>query len=165
MSTKEDYTPDQWQLLLDVPPLVGTSVMMAGSSGLGTVKEAFAIASGVLAARHGYEGNQLIEGLIHGRLKEGDRSEVERFSNQYRGMQGEQVLDATLQKCELAVKLLQEKATPEEAQQFKEWTMSVGQKVAEAAKEGGVLGFGGERVSEPERDVLQKVSEMLQIAG
>lgn len=163
MSRKEDYTSEQWQLLLDVPPLVGTSVMMAGSSGLGTVKEAFAIASGVLAARHGYEGNELIEGLIQGRLKEGDRSEVERFSNQYRGMKSEQVLEATLQKCESAVSLLSEKATDEEAQQFKEWTMSVGQKVAEAAKEGGILGFGGERVSEHERDVLQKVRSALDL--
>ncbi len=48
MSSKNDYSAEEWQLLLDVPPLVGTAVMMAGGSGLGTLKEAFAIASGVL---------------------------------------------------------------------------------------------------------------------
>ena len=64
MTTKSDYSEAEWQLLLDVPPLVGTAVMMAGGSGLGTLKEAFAIASGVLSARHGYDDNQLIQALI-----------------------------------------------------------------------------------------------------
>ena len=30
MTSKAEYTPDQWQLLLDVPPAVGTAVMVAG---------------------------------------------------------------------------------------------------------------------------------------
>lgn len=165
MSAQEKFSPEEWQLLLDVPPLVGTAVMMAGSSGLGTVKEAFAIASGVLAARHGYEGNQLIEGLIQGRLKEGQRSEVEKFSNQYRGMSAEEVVEAAIQKCEQVAALLEECDDPREADQYKQWTMSVARKVAEAATEGGTFGIGGVRVSEHEQDVLDRAQTALSWKG
>jgi hypothetical protein len=137
---------------------------MAGGSGWGTVKEAFAIASGVLAARHGYEGNALIADLIQGRLKEGDRSEVERFSNQYRSMNPEQLIAAVVLKCEQVAALLDERAEPQEAEQFKAWTLSVGERVAGAAKEGGTLGFGGERISAGERDVLSRVQSALRCA-
>ena len=82
MSTKADYTQDQWQLLLDVPPLVGTAVMVAGRSGLGSVKEALAVASGVLDAKHGYESNELIKALLDARIIDKERSHLEQFSEQ-----------------------------------------------------------------------------------
>ena len=162
MSTKADYTPEEWQLLLDVPPLVGTAVMVAGKSGLGSMKEAFALASGVLGAKDGYEGNDLITSLIEARMKEGDRSEVEQFAtNPYRGKPPEEIADAAVEKCGQAVALLNEKSTPEEASGFKTWSIAVGEKVANAAKEGGFLGIGGERVSEAEKEVLAAVSQAL----
>ena len=77
MSTKSDYTQDEWQLLLDVPPAIGTAVMYAGQSGIGSMKEAMAMASSILGARNGYEGNRLVEALIHARLKEGEKSQIE----------------------------------------------------------------------------------------
>ena len=46
--------------------------------------------------------------------------------------------------------LIDKKAKPDEAQGFKQWLVAVTQKVAEAAKEGGFLGFGGTQVSEQE---------------
>jgi hypothetical protein len=48
-----------------------------------------------------------------------------------------------------------------EAQAFKGWLVSIGQKVAEAAKEGGFLGFGGTRVSEQETSALKALSSVL----
>lgn len=35
MTTKSEYTAEEWQLLLDVPTLAGLAVMMSGKSGLG----------------------------------------------------------------------------------------------------------------------------------
>lgn len=58
-------------------------------------------------------------------------------------------------------KLLKEKATPEEASEYTEWAMSIAESVAKAAKEGGFLGFGGERVSANEKQLYADVASAL----
>ena len=161
MSVKTDYEPQQWQLLLDVPPLVGTAVMVAGRSGLGTMKEALAVASGVMTAKEGFENNELIHALVDGRLHDKDRSSVESRSPEIRAKHPEELIDYTLEKCSEVATLLEAKSTAAEAAEYKKWAMSVGEKVANAAKEGGFLGIGGERVSEAERDVLRRVAAAL----
>jgi hypothetical protein len=57
--------------------------------------------------------------------------------------------------------LIDKKAKPDEAQGFKQWLVAVTQKVAEAAKEGGFLGFGGTQVSEQEGATIKEVSAAL----
>ena len=41
----------------------------------------------------------------------------------------------------------------------REFLVKLGEKVANAAKEGAFLGFGGERVSEPERTLLAELAQ------
>ena len=77
VTNRADYTDQQWQLLLDVPPAVGTAVMVAGRSGLGSVKEALAMAHQILGARSGYEGVELVESLVEARLQHGEKSTIE----------------------------------------------------------------------------------------
>ena len=48
MLTKNDFSPADWNMLRDVPYLVGFATLVAGSSGLGTVKESMAIAKGII---------------------------------------------------------------------------------------------------------------------
>ena len=57
--------------------------------------------------------------------------------------------------------LLAEKATPEEAAGFREWLLTAAQRSADAAKEGGFMGFKAERVSEGEQKMLDKLREVL----
>ena len=162
MSTKADYTPDQWQLLLDIPPMVGTAVMVAGKSGLGSLKEAFALARGVLGAKTGYEENELVQSLVQARLQDGERSQIEVLAeNPYRGLEPAELAAAVTEKCIQVRQLLAEKASAEEAAGYQQWSIDVGEKVAHAAKEGGFLGIGGERVSQAERDVLDQVKAAL----
>ncbi len=162
MSMKSQFTPDEWQLLLDVPPLVGTAVMVAGSSGLGTIKEAFTLANSVLRGKSEFVSNELIAALIDARLEDGDRSEVEQLThNTYRQMKPDELLVAVLGKCREVRQLLSQKSTPQEAEQFCAWTLDIGERVAAAAKEGGFLGIGGERVSSEETRALTAVREAL----
>ena len=45
MSTKTDFTPEEWETLRNAPYLAAAAVMVAGRSGiLGSIKEAFVIA-------------------------------------------------------------------------------------------------------------------------
>jgi hypothetical protein len=53
---------------------------------------------------------------------------------------------------------LNRKVKPEETDEFKKWLLTIGQRVAEASNEGGIFGFGCERVSEAEKNVLRQIA-------
>ena len=56
--------------------------------------------------------------------------------------------------------LLDAKA-PADAAAFKSWLQSIAQHTAEAAKEGGFLGFGGVQVSDAEKATVAEISSAL----
>jgi hypothetical protein len=62
------------------------------------------------------------------------------------------------------VTLLARKAPAPEAEGYKRWLLTVAQRVAEAAKEGGFLGIGGVRVSEAEQATLAEIAGALGVA-
>lgn len=161
MTTKADFSADEWTLLLDVPPAIGTAIMHAGRSGLGSMKEAMAMASGILGARDGYEGNELVESLVEARLTGGEKSAIETLNSPYVGLQPDEILEDAVSKCHTVAKLLNEKATQAEADGFIDWSISIAEKVANAAKEGGFLGIGGERVSEEEARAISAIRKAL----
>jgi hypothetical protein len=72
--------------------------------------------------------------------------------------EGRDYVIANLQKV---VAILDVKATGAQASELKQWLMSVAIKVAEAYREGGVLGIGSSRISDKENEVLKKISEAL----
>ncbi len=89
---------------------------------------------------------------------------MEQWGGEYRKLNPTELSDVTATKCEQVAELLTSKSTEIEARQYKEWAMAVGQKVAEAAKEGGFLGIGGERVSAEEKRTLAKLTKALDLA-
>lgn len=60
--------------------------------------------------------------------------------------------------------ILDAKVTGLQATEFKTWLMSIAQRVAEAQKEGGMMGIGASRVSERESDVLKALAKALGLA-
>jgi hypothetical protein len=68
---------------------------------------------------------------------------------------------ATKQGLENALRLVEEKGTPEEVDAYKRFVMSVAQAAASAHKEGGFLGIGGKEVSEAEDQALDEISTTL----
>lgn len=162
MTTKADFTQDEWQLLLDVPVMIGMGVMIAGKSGLGTMKESFALNQEILDAVKGHAGNELIQSIVNARIKNKEKSTAETLSeNPYAGMGREGLVDAAVEKCAQVCAVLSEKCTESEALEYKKWSMKIGEKVAMAASEGGFLGFGGEQVSEEEKRALARISQAL----
>jgi hypothetical protein len=56
------------------------------------------------------------------------------------------------------------KATPQEAEAFRRWLVAAAQTAADAAKEGGFLGFGAEQVSAGEQQMLDQVRAAVGVA-
>jgi hypothetical protein len=158
MTKKADYTAEEWQILLDAPALAGLGVMMAGKSGLGTMKEAVALTQSVLSGSREQPTNELVQSIIDARLKGGERSTAETLSgNPYQGVGREKFTDIVAEKCKAVADLLTAKSTPEEAAGFKTWVLSIGDQVAKAAREGGFLGFGGTQVSAEEVTMIDRI--------
>ncbi len=169
MTTKSDYTPDEWKLLMDLPPLIGSVVMASGRSGIGgSMKEAMALAQGVLNGKKGFENNALIGSLVDARVNDGEKSEVEQMiGNSYSAQSAQELVTTLLQMCEDVRVLLENKSTEDESQQYRDWAVSVGERVAYAAKEGGLIErlTKQERVSPEERAILVTVSESLGVSS
>ena len=70
----------------------------------------------------------------------------------------EQAKELALNHVRMVNDIVNRKATRDEADEFKKWLLAVGQRVAEASNEGGIFGFGGERVSDAEKNVLRQIA-------
>ena len=75
---------------------------------------------------------------------------------QFKGAQPGEIKSKAIDELRSVAALVDAKA-PNEAPGFKAWLQDVAQKVAEAGKEGGFLGFGGVAVSDAERATLAEV--------
>jgi hypothetical protein len=60
--------------------------------------------------------------------------------------------------------LVTAKATPQEVGAFRRWLVAAAQAAADAAREGGFLGFGAEQVSAGEQQMLEQVRAALGVA-
>jgi hypothetical protein len=69
----------------------------------------------------------------------------------------------TLDTCRTVSDALETKVSPEEAYEYKRWVLVVAEKVAAAAKEGGVFGIGGEQISGSEVATINEIGEALRI--
>ena len=162
MTTKADYSTDEWQLLLDAPTLAGLAVMMAAKSGLGTMKEAASLTQSILGGGKEHPNVPLIQAIVEARVKGGDRSSAETFTdNPYQGLGIEKFLTVIAEKCRAASEVVTRKGTPEEAAAFRTWVLSIADNVAKAAREGGFLGFGGTQVSAEEVAAIDRIKAAL----
>lgn len=162
MADKISFTPDEWNTLRDTPHFVAAAATLAGNSGLGTMKEGFATAKAFLDAAQNPNG--LIKELAaRGELEEAQkaiRSQVE-FSNP-EGSKA-RLREQALAKSTASLKLLASKGSPGDMDAYKNWLVQIADTITKAAKEGGILGIGGERVSAGEQAFLKDFSASIQI--
>jgi len=162
MLTKEDFTSADWNVLRDTQYLVGLGTLMAAASGLGTIRETIAIARGII-------GNQsstqpFIRDLSSQAEMEAAQSSVkQRFGGPDSTPTKENVQRIALEKVRASMSILKAKASPEESDAYRKLIYGVAEQVANAASEGGFLGFGGTRVSAGEETFLGELRETLQL--
>ena len=169
MSFDEKYTESEQQLLAATPILIGSAMVFAGSSGLGTVKELFASAKSYMAGLKDYPNNEIIQGVLPNmenreeakvKAKALREETVARLKD--KGIDSpEKIRALLLDDSREVADLLAKKASTEEAAEYKAWAMSVAENVAKAAKEGGFLGFGGEQVSAGEKTLFAELASTL----
>jgi hypothetical protein len=162
MAGKTSFTSDEWSTLRDTPHFLAAAATLAGNSGLGTIKEGFATAKAFLDALQSPNG--LIKELAaRGELEEAQkniRSQVE-FSDPESSKT--RLREQALAKSTASIKLLATKGNPGDMDAYKNWLVQITDTVTKAAKEGGILGIGGERVSAGEQAFLKDFSASIQV--
>jgi hypothetical protein len=166
MASKASFTSDEWKQLLESPMLAGMAVTAAEPSGLwGLLKEGFAASGALTQAKADAGSNALIRAVVadfetsecRSAAREGLKA---KFAGSKSGDLKSQAIEALRQ-----VSALLEAKAPEDASAFKAWLQAIAQQVAEAAKEGGFLGFGGVQVSGAEKATLAEISAALKLTA
>jgi hypothetical protein len=162
VTAKSDFTDDEWAALVRAPMVAGMAITLADPGGpIEVVKETTA----VLKFATGTASEQRDD--LVGEIAQEMRAQVEQRKNpagdfKPRGaMAGKEILDELSRSSET----VNAKATPEEAEAFREWILECAQRAAEAAKEGGFMGFRAEQVSQGEKDMLAQLRTALGTGG
>lgn len=148
MAAQEDFNAVDWQTLTDAPAVAGLIVVTAQRGG--TIRESIAMAKAYAQAKADHD-HELI-GAIAAKAPQVDPKQ---FTSK------EDLHTSGLHKIGEAVALLDGTASADEIEAYKQFTLSVAQRAAEADKSGGVLGIGGERVSDSERAALAEIAAAL----
>jgi hypothetical protein len=161
MTTRSDYTDEEWTYLTEAPIMAGMYISaIAGSGPIDSMKKEVALARAVGELMHRGSANELIGALID----ELSRREAEAFEARTALAGGAKRLDTlqarTLDMLQQAAAVLS-KAKREEVAEYKALVMSLSQRVAQAGKDGGFPGAGGTPVSEGDIRAIQLIGTAL----
>jgi broad specificity phosphatase PhoE len=159
MTTKADFNDEEWTRLKRAPFVAGMAIMLADpGEPIEAFKETKATLQAVAGAVGGDRGPlvQAIAGEVAAEARQ-HHSPLAGFKPTSGATAGVEILDELREVNRIA----SEKADPDEAAAFREWLLEAAKEAAEAAKEGGFMGFRAERVSEGEQRMLDKLREVL----
>jgi len=159
MTSKADFTEQEWTRLKRSPFIAGMAISLADPGGpIEAVKETAATLKTVTGAAEAGGRGELVEAIAR---EVG--AEMRERKNPLSGFKpkgataGVEILDELRE----VNGIVSEKATPEDAAAYRDWLLAAAKEAAEAAKEGGFMGFRAERVSEGEQRMLDKLAEAL----
>ena len=160
MSTKNDYSTDEWKAIAAAPVVAGLFITLSDESGpIGIAKEAMAVGKAITESASG-DAPEVVKALAEGVKSAGGRPELPDLPKGDRA-QSKAALIGAIKTAVTAV----ETKSPAEAAAYKNWLVSVAAKVAQASKEGGFLGFGGTLVSAEEREALGELAQTLGVSA
>lgn len=166
MATKANFTAEEWAQVLGSVMMAGAAVTLADPSGLiGLTKEGLASGSALVAAKTDPNANALIKSVVSDfETSEGRAAARGMIQSKLAGKQASEMKGIILEALAQSAALLDTKA-PDDAAGFKVWLAQIGERVANAASEGGFMGFGGVKVSDAEKATLGEISKALKLTA
>ena len=140
MTGKADFTPDEWELVLEGPPSAGMIVVTAQRGG--TIRETLAIAKAYVEARQHHGASELLDEVV--------AAKPEIDHTRYHSV--DELKQHGLQHIRDAIDVVQRKATPAEADDYRRFVLTLAEKVANAHREGDTS------VSDAERSAIEEIA-------
>jgi hypothetical protein len=159
MTSKADFNEDEWTRLKRAPFVAGMAISLADPGGpIEAVKETAATLKTVREAAESGGRGELVDALAREVVADTRQRTNPLHDFKPKGaLAGQEILEELAE----ANRIVSAKATPDEADTYREWLRAAAQEAANAAKEGGFMGFRAERVSEGEQRMLDKLAEVL----
>ena len=148
MTTKAEFNAEEWERLVQAPALAGLMVILAERGG--KIRESIALGRAYAEARRD-DGSELLQQIV---------STAPQLDPASMGP-ADQLPAQLPERIREAVRIVEEKGTPEEALEYRQFILRLADVAAHAHKEGGVLGIGGKEVSPQEQAVLDQLASTL----
>ena len=146
MTTKADFTEQEWKLVLEGPTSAGMIVITAQRGGV--LRETVSMAKAYAQARQQHGQSELLDGIVAA------KPEIDHT----RSHSPEELKEHCLANLRDAVALLDGKATPQELDEYKRFIVNLAEEVARAHREGG---RGEDPVSDTEKTAIATIVEAL----
>jgi hypothetical protein len=143
VTTKADFSDDEWTLIAEAPPLAG--LMVSAAQRGGTFREALSMGHAYTDARKQHGNSELLDELVSTRPK------VEHPH----AHSPDELREHVLQRLREASAALRSKATEQEVSDYKAFVQSLAEHVASSHRE------GGEDVTDAERAAITAIDEAL----
>jgi hypothetical protein len=145
MTTKQDFTPAEWELILEGPPSAGMTVILAQHGG--AIRETISMGKAYAEARQQHGASELLDEIV------GAKPEVDH--TRYGSPQ--EFKEHALGHLREAAALLSAKATQQELEDYKRFVVNLAEKVARAHREG----HAPDPVSDAEREAIDSIVKAL----
>jgi hypothetical protein len=157
VTTKDGFTEEEWVRVRRAPFVAGMAISLADPGGpIEMAKETMAT---MKVATNPPSREQLLAEValeLQGMTQQ-RQNPLAGFELTKGAVPGQQVLD----ELRSVSGIVAAKATTEEATAFRAWLLTVAQNAADAAKEGGFMGFGAVQMSEGEKAMLDQLRSSL----
>jgi hypothetical protein len=144
MTKKADFTAEEWDTIAEGP--TGAGLVVSTAQRGGTFREAFSMSKAYGEARKQHGDSELLDELVN------SKPEIDRS----RHGSVEELKAANLLRLREAVTLLEQKASPEEVEDYCGFVLALAERVAGAKDEGE-----GDAESEAERAAISEISDAL----
>ena len=149
MTTKKDFTEEEWIRVRRAPFVAGMAISIADPGGpIEMAKESMGT---VKSATNPPIREQLLTEVA---------LDLQSMTQQRQNPLGDfkpQAPQQIQEELKAVTDLVNSKASAEEAAAFKQWLLTTAQAAADAAKEGGFMGFGATQVSQGEQNMLDQL--------
>jgi hypothetical protein len=146
MTTKAAFTPDEWTTVIEGPTSAGMLVVMASRGG--TFRETFAMSKAYVDARSQHGESELLDEIVSTRPK----------ADHATAHSPDELREHSLARIRDAVALVAAKATAQELEDYRDFVITLVNKVAAAHRE------DDENVSPPEAEAIAVVTGALEPA-
>jgi len=125
MTNKAAFSPEEWTSVIEGPTSAGLVVVTASHGG--TFRETFAMSKAYVEARSAHGNSELLDEIVGSRPK----------TEHPHAHSAEELKAAALQRVQAAVATVKSKATAEETEDYRQFVLTLAQKVAAAHRENG----------------------------
>ncbi len=159
MTTKTDYTADEWQKIIAAPYYTAMLVVIADFN-VTFFREIGAMVQAVTATVAGTK-NELLKQIAK---DFGQKENQELIRPELEGLKSEQdpaILQQKMVEYVVATCDLVTEKDPDDGAAYRKWLLYLADATANGSKEGGFLGIGAVRVSDQEQYALDELANVL----